>query len=145
MKSTIQLSLLLALIGTIAATTIAPITAITVAPAMAQSSASNEIDRAIAEGNRLFKEGSAESLRKAIGQFEKALELARSANSQDRQAFSLAFLGSLHDALGENQKALEYFDRALPLMRAVSDRSGEATILNNIGLIYNNLGEKKKR
>lgn len=47
MKSTIQLSVLLALVGAIASTTIAPITVITVAPAMAQASTSDEIDRAI--------------------------------------------------------------------------------------------------
>jgi hypothetical protein len=42
----------------------------------------SEIDRAINKGTRLFKEGSAESLRKAIVQFEKALELARSSLHQ---------------------------------------------------------------
>jgi hypothetical protein len=42
-----------------------------------QSGQTNEIDQAIAEGVRLFKEGSAESLRKAIAQFERALALAR--------------------------------------------------------------------
>jgi hypothetical protein len=67
--------------------------------AIAQQQTS-ELDRAIAEGYRLFKEGSAESLRKAIGQFEKALELARSAKFQDKQALSLLFLGRLYDDLG---------------------------------------------
>ena len=38
----------------------------------------SELDAAIAEGKRLFREGSAESLKKAIGYFEKALALARS-------------------------------------------------------------------
>jgi len=87
-----------------------------IAPAMgqpidrtiAQVEKTSEIDRAIVEGNRLFKEGSAESLRKAIGQFEKALELARSAQAKDKQALSLSFLGRLYDVLGEKQKALEY-------------------------------------
>jgi hypothetical protein len=58
------------------------------AGAIAQAQTS-ELDQAIAEGYRLFQEGSAESLRKAIGQFEKALELARSAKAQDKQALSL--------------------------------------------------------
>jgi hypothetical protein len=58
--------------------------------AIAQQNTS-EIDRAIGEGIRLFKEGRVESLRKAIGQFEKALELARSAQVKDKQALALFF------------------------------------------------------
>jgi CHAT domain-containing protein/Tfp pilus assembly protein PilF len=104
----------------------------------------SEIDRAIEEGTRLFKEGSAESLRKAIDQFEKALELARSAKAQDKQALSLSALGRLHNDLGEKPKALEYYNQALPLYRAVGDRSMEATTLTNIGSVYNALGEKPK-
>ena len=41
----------------------------------------SEIDAAVTEGLRLFDERSAKSLRKAIGYFEKALGLARSANA----------------------------------------------------------------
>jgi CHAT domain-containing protein/Tfp pilus assembly protein PilF len=104
----------------------------------------SEIDRAIAEGDRLFKEGSVESLRKAIGQFEKVLELARSAKVKDKQALSLHLLGRLHNDLGENKKALEYSNQALPILRAVGDRNGEAMTLNSIGFIYSNLGENHK-
>ncbi len=111
--------------------------------AIAQQQTS-EIDRAIDEGFRLFKEGSAESLRKAIGQFEKALELARSAKAQDKQSLLLLALGTLHNALGEKQKALDFYNQSLPLYRAVGDRSGEAGTLNNIGLVYDALGEKQK-
>jgi tetratricopeptide (TPR) repeat protein len=103
--------------------------------AIAQAQTS-ELDRAIAEGTRLYQEGSAESLRKAIGQFEKALELARSAKAQDKQASSLLSLGRLHDDLGEKPKALDYYNQALPILRAVGDRSGEATTLKNIGGVY---------
>jgi CHAT domain-containing protein/Flp pilus assembly protein TadD len=104
----------------------------------------SEIDQAIAEGMRLFNEGSAESLRKAIVQFEKALELARSAKAQDKQAVSLSFLGYIYDALGEKQKALDYYNKSLLLYRAVGDRGGEAATLNNIGSVYSALGEKQK-
>ncbi len=123
-----------------------------IAPAMGQPidrtigqvEKTSEIDRAIAEGLRLFKEGSAESLRKAIGQFEKALELARSAKAQDRQALSLFFLARLHGDLGKKQKELDYYNQALPLWRVVRDRSGEAVTLNNIAVIYDDLGKKQK-
>lgn len=123
---------------------IASLASMTVAPVMVQTSPSNEINRIINEGMRLFREGSGESLRNAIGQFKKALRLARSANAQDKQALSLLTLGRIPNRLGEKQKALEYYNRALPLRRAVGDRSDESTTLNNIRLVYDSLGEKKK-
>jgi len=113
------------------------------AGAIAQEQTS-ELDRAIAEGIRLFQEGSAESLRKAIVQLEKALELARSAQAKDKQALSLFWLGRLNDDLGEKSKAINYYNQALPLIRAVGNRGGEATTLNNIGGVYDALGEKPK-
>ncbi len=104
----------------------------------------SELDRAIAEGTRLLKEGSAESLRKAIGQFEKALELARSVKSQKKESLSLNFLGGLYSILGEKQKAITFYEKSLQINRITGDRSGEAQTLNNIGLVYNDLGEKQK-
>ena len=104
----------------------------------------SEIDAAIAEGGRLLKEGSAESLKKAIGYYKQALGLARSAKVQDKQALSLLRLGIIHNDLGEKQKALEYYNQALPIWRIVGNRSDEATTLNNIGEVYNSLGEKQK-
>jgi hypothetical protein len=69
---------------------------------IAQVEKTSEIDRAIAEGDRLFQEGSAQSLRKAIVQFEKALGLARSAQvKEDKQDFLLFALGRIYDLLGE--------------------------------------------
>ncbi|MCU0552434.1 MAG: hypothetical protein MUC48_24140, partial [Leptolyngbya sp. Prado105] len=59
------------------------------APTIAQTAQTSEIDRAIAQGSKLYDEGSAESLRKAISVFEKALQLSRSAKASDKQARSL--------------------------------------------------------
>ena len=107
-----------------------------IAPAMgqptdrtiAQAEKISEFDRAMAGGFRLFKEGNAESLSKAVVQIERALGLARSAKAQDKQSLALLALGRLHEALDKKQKALEYYNQA----RAVGDRLGETTILNNI-------------
>ncbi|MBD2330036.1 tetratricopeptide repeat protein [Alkalinema sp. FACHB-956] len=138
------MALLLALVGVIAPGTIVPVTAQPIAPTVAQSAPANEIDRLIQEGRRLFKEGSAESLRKAIDLFEKALQLSRVANAQDKQAFSLLVLGRISHDFGKTQKALDYYNQALPLLRAIGDQNGEAITLNNIGLGYSDLGEKQK-
>ena len=123
---------------------IVPVIGQTIDRTIAQVEKTSELDRAIAEGRRLFKEGSAESLRKAIGQFEKALELARSSKSQDKQALSLLALGRLHELLGEMSNALNYYNQSLPLYRAVDNQSGEAMTLANIGNIYFALSEKQK-
>ena len=117
----------------------APSIAVQVAPAIANPAAqvvqrnTSDIDAAIAEGDLLFKEGSRESRRKAIGYFEKALGLARSAKAQDKQSLSLVYLGYINNLLGEKQKSIEYYNQALPILRAVGNRSGEATTLNNLG------------
>ncbi len=116
-------------------------------PGIAQTIAQNsmsEIDAVIAEGRRLFKEGSAESLRKAIMQFERSLQLSQTAKALDKQALSALALGRIYSALGEKQQALESYNQALPLLRAVGDRGGEAVTLNNIGRVYDDLGEKQK-
>ncbi|MGI0494685.1 CHAT domain-containing protein, partial [Alkalinema pantanalense CENA528] len=88
--------------------------------------------------------GSAESLQKAIGQFEKALELSRVANAQDKQAFSLLVLGRISHDFGKTQKALDYYNQALILLRTIGDQNSEAITLNNIGTVYSDLGEKRK-
>jgi tetratricopeptide (TPR) repeat protein len=105
-------------------------------------SQTSELDRAIAEGFRLFKEGSAVSLRKVIGQFEKALGLDRSAKAQGEPLESLLFLGRLYADLDEKQKVLDYYNQALLLLRAVSDQCGEAVTLRHIGLVYAVLGDQ---
>jgi CHAT domain-containing protein/Tfp pilus assembly protein PilF len=143
-KSTLRFSAFVAVTLAIAPTAIAPAAAQSIGQAIAQAPPENDLDQAIAEGMRLFRAGDADSLRKAIGQFEKALELARSAKVRDKQAFLLLGLGRINDLLGEKLKALKYYNQALPLSRAVGDRAGEVTTLTNIGHIYTVLGEKQK-
>jgi tetratricopeptide (TPR) repeat protein len=113
-------------------------------PVVAQAERSDELETAIVEGMRLFKEGSKVSLTAAIQQFERALQLSQADDQRKQRALALLFLGRIYSNLGEKTKALEYFKQALPIRRAMGDRSGEATTLNNIGTIYSNLGEKTK-
>ena len=130
---------------TIALTVVTPIGCVIAFPAVAvaQSVAeqTKEADRAIEEGDRLFKEGSAESLRRAIVQFEKVLKLARLDKNQDKLSFSLLALGKIYTDLGKKKKALDYFNQSLVIRNAMGDRAGEAGILHNIGSVYDDLGE----
>ena len=99
-------------------------------------------ERAFQEGDKLFRQGTAASLRQAIPKFEQAALLARQAGDKAIEAVSLLALGRVYDLLGEKQQALQSYNQSLPLWRAVGDRAGEATTLNNIGAVYDALGDK---
>jgi CHAT domain-containing protein/Tfp pilus assembly protein PilF len=99
---------------------------------------------AFQEGEELRKQGTAESLLKAIEKYEEALKHWRAAGDRAGEAITLNNIGGVYDALGEKQKALDYYSQALPLRRAVGDRAGEAVTLNNIGGVYDALGEKQE-
>ena len=101
-------------------------------------------ERVLTEGEQLYQQGTAESLRKAIAKFGEALKLYREVGDRSQEARTLNKIGLVYSKLGEKQKALEYYSQSLPLSRAVGDRSGEASTLNNIGLVYSELGEKQK-
>jgi tetratricopeptide (TPR) repeat protein len=96
------------------------------------------------EGFKLYQQGTAESLRQAIGKWEEALKLYQQINDKKSEALILLGIGKVYDNLGEKQKALSYYNQALPWRRQVGDKHGEATTLNNIGGVYSNLGEKQK-
>ena len=103
-----------------------------------------DAQRAFTEGDQLYQQGTAESLRKAIAKFEELLKLYRQAGDRAGEATTLHSIGKVYSDLGEKQKALEYYSQSLPLSRAIGDRSGEAVTLTNIGRVYSVLGEKKK-
>ncbi|WGV27941.1 CHAT domain-containing protein [Halotia branconii] len=101
-------------------------------------------ERVFQEGWELYQQGTAESLRQAIGKLQEALKLWQQVDDKPWEAITLNNIGRVYDLLGEKQQALKYYNQALPIFRAVKDGRGEATILNNIGLVYNSLGEKQQ-
>ncbi|MGL5081776.1 MAG: CHAT domain-containing protein [Microcoleaceae cyanobacterium] len=111
---------------------------------IAQQPTQNPADASLNRGAELFQQGTAESLRAAIPEFQKAASLYEQDRNQTKQALALLGLGRVHSALGEKQKALEFYNQALPLSRAMGDRATEAATLSNIGSVYNALGEKQK-
>jgi CHAT domain-containing protein/Tfp pilus assembly protein PilF len=144
MKVAAQFGLVLLVNLAVGAGVMGPVRSAIVGPAIAQAAPSSELETAVAEGTRLFKEGSKTSLTAAIQKFEWALQLSQAEAQKARRALALVALGRIYDVLGEKTKALDYYNQALPILRAVGDRSGEATTLNNMGGIYDDLGEKTK-
>ncbi len=96
------------------------------------------------EGDKLFKQGTKESLEQAIIKFNQALILYRELGNKSQIAFINLVLGFINNSLGFKQQALKYYNQALLLYQQLKDREGEATTLNNIGLVYDDLGEKQK-
>ncbi|MEA5551685.1 tetratricopeptide repeat protein, partial [Anabaena cylindrica UHCC 0172] len=96
------------------------------------------------EGMQLYQQGTAESLRKAIEKWQKALPLYRAVGDKEWEATTFLSIGRVYNDLGEKQKALEYYNQALLLFRAVGYKEGEASTFLSIGRVYNDLGEKQK-
>ena len=101
-------------------------------------------EKTYAEGLRLSLQGTANSLREAVGKYEESLPHWLAAGARVEEASALYQLGKIHDLLDEKQKALDYLERALPLQHAVNDQRGEANTLNYIGGVYSDLGDKRK-
>ncbi|MEA5549422.1 tetratricopeptide repeat protein [Anabaena cylindrica UHCC 0172] len=101
----------------------------------------DKADQAFQEGKQLFEQKTPESLKQAIVKFEEALVLYEKANNSSAQAFTLLYIGSIHNNLGDTQKALEHFNQSLTLWQQVGETTGEATALSNIAAIYSQLGE----
>ncbi|MBI3949053.1 MAG: tetratricopeptide repeat protein [Acidobacteria bacterium] len=101
-------------------------------------------EKGSAEARLLYREGTAESIQRAIEKWEGALRLWRVVGDRDWEANTLASMVLAYNYVGERQKALDCGAQALPLLRAVGDRQGEAATLNNIGLVYRQLGEEQK-
>ena len=94
-----------------------------------------EAQKLFKEGFELFRQGTAESLRKAIERWEKAIPLSFQVENKLLQAGIILLTGNTYNDLGEKKKALDYYNQALPLYQAVGDRNAEATTLNNIGYV----------
>ncbi|MBD0310962.1 MAG: tetratricopeptide repeat protein, partial [Microcoleus sp. T1-bin1] len=120
--------------------------AIKISQGVSQQSGGNPTaaERAFTEADRLYQQGTAQSLRQAIAKWEEALKLYREAGDRRGEANTLTNIGQVYSDLEEQQKALEYYSQSLPLSRAVGDRKQEATILNSIGSACSYLGEKQK-
>jgi CHAT domain-containing protein/Tfp pilus assembly protein PilF len=115
----------------------------------AQDAAQGDNKRAAAsvandEGERLQNQGTAESLRKAIGKYEEALSLWRTIGDHSGEAGALTSAAQVFNSLGDKQTALDYFKRALSLWNEVGDGKGQAIALSGVGAVYYALGDHRQ-
>ncbi len=101
-------------------------------------------DKLTAEAVQLQKEGTKESLTRAISKLAAAAPLYHATNDKGQEADTLNSIGTLYSNLGEPQQALAYFAQALPLCVAIADRGMQAAVLSNMGTVYLSLSELQK-
>ena len=89
--------------------------AMTIKPATAQNQDQKRVaaQSKFDEGEKLKVEGSDESLRSALKEYEEALQLWREVNDPEKVALTLDQMGVVYLGLEEFQKGLEYFKKAL--------------------------------
>jgi CHAT domain-containing protein/tetratricopeptide (TPR) repeat protein len=103
-----------------------------------------DAERAFAEGGRLLRQGTAESIRHSLAKYEAALQIYKSLGDRGGEADSFNKIGKVYNLTSEMQKSLDAFNHALRLYQSLGDRGGEAIALNNVGEAHYLLGERQK-
>lgn len=103
-----------------------------------------EAETLVAEADRLFSAGTAQSRADAVVLYERALPLVRARGDRATEGVILDSLGWASDLAGDRRAALAWYELALPARRDAGDRQGEIQTLQGIGLVYNYLAEYEK-
>ncbi len=86
-------------------------------------------------------EGTADSRRRAVEEYEAALEIWRRLGERRRQAEVLDDLRAIDDILGESRREMERLEEALALWTELGEPARVATEINNLGQVTERLGE----
>lgn len=97
------------------------------------STPGNPADELLAKARQLYtQEGPAT----ALPQFEKALEMYRTANDRHATAVTLGYIANCQRRLGNLKQALEIAQQALAMKEKLGDRGEIGKTRNQMGLIY---------
>jgi CHAT domain-containing protein len=100
--------------------------------------------RAFAQGMESNRQGTRQSMLRALDYFSAASAHWRAAEDRVEVAKTLYTSGLTSIEIGNQQEALEYSTQALALAQAASDPKAEARALNAIGEVHNYFGDKRK-
>jgi len=98
-------------------------------------------EKALAEADRLHRQGTTESLRKAVEKYAEAIALFRAVGDRSGEATVLINLGATYEDLGEKRTALEHYNRALLIAQAWDNQEIKAKMLFITAGAYVSLGE----
>jgi CHAT domain-containing protein/Tfp pilus assembly protein PilF len=94
------------------------------------------------EGNQLLANSDEQSLRRAVENFQGALQLWRQLGERAEEAYTLHQLGYGHNKLKDQQKALEFYSQAVSIWEATNNHQlDEASTLYNMGNLYSSSGK----
>jgi len=82
--------------------------------------------------------------RKAVGFYERCLNLHREAGDRWGEAATLGNLGNAYADLGDTRKAIGFYELNLAVSSEIGDRGGEGSALGNLGIAYFALGDPAK-
>jgi len=77
-----------------------------------------------------------ERTREAKASYEEALALSVVLADIRMQAYSLNFIGEIHESVGDLDQALSYYQSALSLSHRSGDKRGKALVLNHMANVY---------
>ena len=81
--------------------------------------------------------------RKAIGHYEKALEIKKQIGDKNGESACYGNLGLAFDSLGDFREAISYYKKALKIDLETGDRPGQSKCYTNIGIAFAGLGDFK--
>ena len=98
-------------------------------------------DQALAAAQKTYDQ---EGPKAALPQYERVLELYRSAHDRRGEAITLGYIGNCYKKFGDFPRALSMLGQALAIKRAIGDRLEEGKTLSNLGLVYWEQGDYPK-
>jgi CHAT domain-containing protein/lipopolysaccharide biosynthesis regulator YciM len=114
----------------------------TLAPNLQDNSQSPESK--LMEGQKLFEQGTPESLRSAVIKLKEVAALYKASGEKLGEAAAHLMLGFSYSQLDEKQNAVESLNKAIPLLEQTDDVSLRANAFAGIGMIHAAMGNYKK-
>lgn len=129
---------------TISISTVVLLFLVVMPTATAQVPLRKQADAAIDSATRLRSSWQAESIRKAIQEYRKALRIFETLRDEESQARVQLQIGESHQALSQPADAFASYRQALTLSRSAKVKQIEADALNSLAYLQSLLGENKE-
>ena len=84
------------------------------------------------------------NFRKAIDEYEIALEIFKEIGDKAGESTCYRNLGVAYGSLGDFRKAIEFNENSLKIAKEIGDKAGESKCYTNLGVAYDDLGDFKK-
>jgi CHAT domain-containing protein len=144
-KSSLRLSLLLALVLPIASLLIArpgvTIQPVEIAQTQTMKDRKAEADRLFEQGSQQFQTSQFEA---ALQSWQQALVIYQTIKDRKAEGWTLGNLGNAYYYLGNYAKDIEYLHKVLIIAQEINDRQSEGLTLRNLGIVYRILGNYAK-